>query len=233
MKAHIGPYRRDLIPIRRWEERYEFWSAGEGKYYKDENEYTWYDKIVFGFFDWLDKLFRPINRWSNKCKRNIKIRIDDYDCWSADHTLAMIIHPVLKKLNEQKQGSPCVEDDDVPDHLKSTSAPPKEHDWDTDDNHHARWEYVMNEMVWAFYQHTLDSKGGDQFHHNSDQLDLKFVPVTAGKYSDKGYSSLNVIHQKDPTKPAYWVDEEGKKAHYKRISNGIRLFAKYYDGLWD
>jgi len=29
------------------------------------------------------------------------------------------------------------------------------------------------------------------------------------------------------------VDVEGLKAYQKRISNGFRLFGKYYEGLWD
>ena len=28
-------------------------------------------------------------------------------------------------------------------------------------------------------------------------------------------------------------DDEGIKAHQKRITNGFRLFGKYYEGLWD
>ena len=52
-----------------------------------------------------------------------------------DHTLAMIIVPMLKQLKETKHGAPFVDDEDVPEELKSTSAPAKENDWDTDDNH--------------------------------------------------------------------------------------------------
>ena len=160
--------------------------------------------------------------------RKVDIRIDDYDVWGADHTLALIIHPVLVKLKEVKQGSPCVDDEDVPDNLKSTDAPDKENEWDTDDNHHGRWEYVLDEMIWAFEQHTYDDCNDNQFHHNQDQLDMTFEPA-----DENGMRSLVMNYQKDPTKPAYWVDEEGKKKHYDRIAEGRRLFAKYYDGLWD
>jgi hypothetical protein len=191
------------------------------------------DKIVFGFFDKLNALARPLNRWSNSRKRKINIRIDNYDVWGADHTLALIIHPVLLKLKETKHGSPSVDDEDVPEALKSTSAPPKENEWDTDDNHHLRWEWVMGEMIWAFEQCTLDDYGDDIFHHNSDQLEMKFVSTGDDTLDGKGMKSLKFNHQKDPTKPAYWIDNEGKEAHYARIKNGHRLFAKYYFGLWD
>jgi hypothetical protein len=227
MKVYLGPYKSDLIPVRSWERRYEYWRRPD-TFYLPEEEYTWYDKLVIGFFNKLNTLVLPINRWVNERKRKIKVHIDYYDVWGADHTLALIIHPVLVKLKQCKQGSPNVDDEDVPDHLKSTSAGPKENEWDTDDNHHARWDYVLDEMIWAFEQHTDDDCNDDQFHHNSEQLDMTFESIDSSSYS-----RLKMNHQKDPNKPAYWVDEEGKKAHYERIANGRRLFAKYYQGLWD
>lgn len=232
MKVDIGPYRYDIIPVGRWESKYER-MRGSNELYLDEDDYTWYDKIVMGFFDKLNTLVRPLNRWANNRKRKIKVHVDNYDCWSADHTLALIIHPLLVNLQKQKQGSPCVDDEDVPENLKSTSAPAKENDYDIDDNHHARWEWVLSEMIWAFEQHTYDDCNDDQFHHNQDQLDFKFIPITDGDLAGKAYSTMETNYQKDPTKPPYYIDEEGKKAHYERIANGRRLFAKYYGGLWD
>jgi hypothetical protein len=51
------------------------------------------------------------------------IKIDKWDTWSMDHTLSPIILPMLKQLKEVKHGAPNVEDEDVPEHLRSTSAP--------------------------------------------------------------------------------------------------------------
>jgi hypothetical protein len=30
-----------------------------------------------------------------------------------------------------------------------------------------------------------------------------------------------------------WTDNEGREAHQKRMTNGFRLFGKYYENLWD
>ena len=60
--------------------------------------------------------------------REIDVTIDNYDLWNLDNTLAYIIHPALVKLKEIKNGAPKVDDEDVPEHLKSTSAPPKKND---------------------------------------------------------------------------------------------------------
>lgn len=231
MKVRIGPYTSDLIPVRRWEQRYEFWRKPD-TFYLPEEEYTKMDKFVFGFFDKLAKLVRPINRWSNNRDRKIKIHIDNYDVWSADHTLAMIIHPVLLKLKEVKHGSPDVDNEDVPEHLRAEehNVPHPDGYIGTDDSYHQRWEYVLNEMIWAFEQCADPDKGENQFHHNSGQLEMQFVDA---EINGKMLKKVEFNYQKDPNKPKYWVDYEGKKAHHDRIQNGLRLFAKYYFGLWD
>lgn len=225
MKIKIGPYRSDIIPVYSWERKYEMWRSDS--LWLDEDDYTWYDKIVFKAFDILFNLARPINRWSNNRERKIKIHIDGYDVWSADHTLAMIIHPTLVKLKEVQHGACNVDPEDVPEDLRPTEEPNDTNGY-VDNTHFDRWNYVLDEMIWAFEQCTKSDKGDDQFHHNSEQLEMVFTPIEGIPASE-----LSFNYQKDPAKPKYWVDNEGKKLHYDRISNGLRLFAKYYFSLWD
>lgn len=229
MKVYIGPYTSDLIPVYQWERSYEMWRSG--KLYLEEEDYTWYDKLVLGFFDTLVILAHPINRWSNSRKRKVKVRVDNYDVWGADHTLAMIIAPTLKKLKEIKHGYPHVDNEDVPEELRFTLSEKEEYEWDgtVDAKHEARWEWVLDEMIWAFEQHADPNDGEDQYHHNEDQLAVVFTPLE----EDPKLSSLTMNYQKDPSKPAYWVDEEEKRKHHARKVNGVRLFAKYYESLWD
>ena len=227
MKVNIGPYRSDLIPVRSWERRYEMWRSE--KYYLDEEDYTWYDKIVLGFFDRFEDLVRPINHWSNNRKRNIKIHIDGYDVWSADHTLGMIIAPTLKKLKEVQHGHPHVDNEDVPEDIRSKKEDAERFDGSTDSDWEARWNWVLDEMIWTFEQYADPYDGENQYIHNVDQLDMVFTPLSDGKPG----STLSFNHQKDPSKPPYWRDTEGLKKHNERKKNGLRLFAKYYDCLWD
>jgi len=44
--------------------------------------------------------------------RKIKIQIDPWDTWSTDHTLSLIIHPLLVQLQKTKHGSPNVDDNE-------------------------------------------------------------------------------------------------------------------------
>jgi len=138
------------------------------------------------------------------------VKIDHYDVWSMDHTLSNIILPMLKKLKETKQGSPMVDDEDVPFELRSYCAWPVD-DHDIDDNFHKRWEYVLDEMIWAFEQN-VDDTSEDKFWDHSQAVKSKKVLDNIGKIK---------------------CDWDGLKAHGERKANGFRLFGKYYQGLWD
>lgn len=83
-------------------------------------------------------------------EQKIKIQIDPWDTWSMDHTLAHIIVPMLKQLKEKSHGAPYVDDEDVPEHLAKAAAPPPKDEWDVDENHFKRWDWVMDEMIFAF-----------------------------------------------------------------------------------
>tara|TARA_B100001093_G_C26677603_1_gene949002 strand:- start:278 stop:634 length:357 start_codon:yes stop_codon:yes gene_type:complete len=92
-------------------------------------------------------------------KQKTNIRIDKYDTWSMDHTLAMIIHPMLVQLKETTHGYPSELTEE-------------------------RWNEILDEMIWAFEQKCRDN----------------------------------------------WEDREGQQL---RMTNGFKLFGKYYENLWD
>ncbi len=220
MKVYLGPYRyRWISNIHdRWMNR----KYAETWYEMDEDKYAWMDKFTYKLERGLQTIYnKTINKYLDKAQRKVKIRVDGYDVWGADHTIAMLVHPLLLKLKENKHGAPYVDDEDVPEHLRSTAAKPKEHEWDTDDNHEARWDWVLDEMIWAFEQCAKEDTGDDQFY--SGEVDWTFVKEEDGKYSRMEYGPNHTFK----------IDEEGKKAHYDRIKNGHKLFARYYFSLWD
>jgi hypothetical protein len=146
-----------------------------------------------------------------------------------DHTLGMIALPMLKQLKASKQGSPFVDDEDVPEELKSTSAPPKENEWDTDDNHFKRWDWALDEMIFAF-ENRLDDSWQDAFR--SGEHDITWIPVDRdGNEVPKGEHKYYQMG-KGPN-DTYKCDYEGMKVVEARIQNGFRLFGKYYQALWD
>lgn len=119
------------------------------------------DKLPTGPFQWFNDLF----------DRKIKIKIHHYDTWSMDHTLALIIHPMLVQLQATKHGSPVVDEEDVPENLRKSAAPPVENTWDTDDNFHKRWDWVLNEMIWAFEQIADNDKDMEVWENSRDEYE--------------------------------------------------------------
>ena len=197
----------------------------EGKYKYIEHP-EWVEK-------WSDRLL-PISKaiqwvWSKVDRKIDYVKIDRWDTWSMDHTLSYIILPMLKQLKESKHGAPFVDDEDVPDELKSTSAPPKENEWDTDDNHFKRWDYVLDEMIYAF-EHKVDDSWHDAYR--SGDMDILWVPVDKdGNEVPKGEHKFSQM--RDGPKNTYKCDYDGMQIVEDRMKNGFRLFGKYYQGLWD
>jgi hypothetical protein len=139
MKVNIGPYRRiySMYELLRWT---RFIGVSED--------------TAISISEWLEKTFvqKVLDFVNDSFKRRVKLTIHPYDTWNLDHTLALIILPCLIQLKEEKNGAPYVDDQDVPENLQSTSPdiPKKENDWDLDDNFFKRWEWVINEMIFAF-----------------------------------------------------------------------------------
>jgi len=202
MYARIGPYRE-------WWGPYQIANLLQKIGFSEDRcdvigEYlakTWLMK----FCEWVD----------NKKKRNIKIKIDNYDIWGMDHTLALIIIPMLKMLKEKKHGTPSTDESDVPEKINDLARLfAKEDEYDSNGYSEERWNWIMNEMIWAFEQ-IVDEDDENQFYDHSEcPKDTKLL------FSTEGFSKLK-------------VDREGLEKHHERIKNGLRLFGKYYQSLWD
>lgn len=96
-----------------------------------------------------------------------QILIHPWDTWNMDHTLALIVLPMLKQLKETKHGYPSTLNE-------------------------KEWDCILDKMIYSF-----DCKAN----------------------KDEPYIRIENI-------------EECKKEQ-ERISNGFRLFGKYYENLWD
>ena len=157
------------------------------------------------------------------------VKIDPYDTWSMDSTLSPIILPMLKQLRKDKHGAPSVDDADVPANLRSTTKSAqrvKKETWDTDGNHFKRWDWAMDEMIWAFEQLVDDSWEAQYFTGKSD---IVWVP---SKELDAKGKPLTYEMKRGPKDTHKW-DKKGWTKHNERINNGLRLFGKYFRALWD
>lgn len=181
----------------------------------------------------LSKTFiKDVCEWIySKQKRKVKIKIHDYDAWNVDSTLALIILPLLNSLKSSKHGAPNVDDEDVPDHLKSTSAPKKENEYDIDENHFKRWDWVLDEMIWTFEQLQPDSDWESKYH--SGDPDIRWIKVDTGFVNPDTGEKETISQMVNGENNTYKFDADGYKKHSARIERGCCLFGKYFRALWD
>jgi len=232
MKVYLGPYKNWIGPYQIVDALF-FWQK---KYPSEELCNRWDYKISSRLGDRLSKSF--LNDFCEKVheirgQRKMKIRIDGYDVWSMDSTLSPIILPMLKKLKEVKHGSGFVDFDDVPEYMRTINT----EEYDAQDtfnfyridneegmsyNIHDRWNWVLDEMIWAFEQLQPDNDWESQYWIQRPEIDLSCYPEDEGK---------EIV-------PVRWAvegkcDWDGRQKHQERISKGLMLFGKYYQNLWD
>ena len=194
MRVNIGPYRNWIGPyqianaIFFWVDRRGIWADEDPRFDR------WDYKASEKFGDWLaDTWVNDLCNWIDKFKkRKVKIKLDSYDTWSMDHTLALIIHPMLVQLKSTNHGYFSVDVEDTPIEAGEPN------DYGSDSKAEERYNWVMDELIWTF----------DQLANYVD--DLSFYDQKTEKY-----------------------DFEASKKYNDRINNGLRLFGKYYRGLWD
>lgn len=188
-------------------------AVGEETDWGDDRPETWIYKLLL----WIDK----------KKKRKIEVHIDRWDTWNMETTLGYIVRPMLKQLRANKHGAPWVDDEDVPEELRSTSAreltQEEKDNGHTDDNHFKRWDWVMDEMIFAF-----ESLDGGENQDWEDQFTTGKYDFRFKKIDESGTSQM--IRGPNHTAETDW---DGRKAYAKRVQNGFRLFGKYYMHLWD
>jgi len=211
MKVYIGKYVNWIGPYQIMDAIF-FWHE---KYPKDKLAQRWDYRLHDRLGDWLASTW--VNKFCNwihsKQKRIEYVKLDPYDVWSVDHTLSIIAVPLLKRLKEVKHGAPHVDLADVPKHLHPTKAQQKKFKnlGDTDPKFFERFDWVLDEMIWAHEQIISDDGDGQFYDHTESRKEKDF---------DKSISKIK-------------VDRKGLDAYHKRIENGLRLFGKYYRNLWD
>lgn len=106
----------------------------------------------------------PLLEWIHDHRhRKVQIKLDPWDTWSTDSTLAIITLPLLIQLKETKQGASYVSNKDVPKNLRSD----KDDIWGDDSYWFERWDYILDEMIWTFQQLQDDVDWEGQYYYES------------------------------------------------------------------
>jgi hypothetical protein len=124
---------------------------------------------------------------------------------------------MLAQLKRTKHGAPNVDNADVPKELRMSKKDRIQfaNNGSTDDKFFKRWDWVLDEMIWAFNQKCRDNWDDDYYEYRE-----------MGPEESKDPDSLFGIK-------LVWEDPEGRMAHQERMTNGFKLFGKYYENLWD
>lgn len=203
MLVKIGPFRNHVGP----------WSVVDPL----QNLLRLSDPVAERLADRISPLFDLLDRM--RPRRRVKIRIDSYDTWSMDGTLAMIIVPMLRQLKATKPG------------------PPMDYMVDIDAEHHGgrqkvfgfidqdaefeasirKWDADLNEMIWAFEQ--VNEEWRSQFHKKLGRYSRRPVPDS---------DCVELICEEEPE-----IDFAGMTRHQERMNRGFVLFGKHIESLWD
>lgn len=230
MKVYIGPYAHWFQPAS-WLEDWVLWWYG----FSDKQHWHVIQRLKHGnAIDEMDnvkkrlrkcRLYKVLNcmeRWvADNTSRKVRIRIDHYDVWNLGDTLAMIALPMLYEFKKQGiHGAPHVDDEDVPEHLRSTSAPPltdlEKQTGGTDKLWHQRWEWVVQEMIYAL-EEVNDPDSDSRFHSDIDP--------------EKPRDEAGISFQESMDRGKF--DKDGYDNWHERKQNGLRLFGKYLEALWN
>ena len=165
----------------------------------------------------------------SKKERKISVTVHEWDTWDLYTTLSHITLPLLRKFREELSGAPNIDDENVPESLRSTSAPPKKNEWDADENWFKRWEWVLDEMIFAHSHATGEIEEPLDFITIPDGIN----PWDAEEISPPGTPKEKRLYR---LKTENWLVDEKRRAewhkYHERVQNGFRLFGEYYSSLW-
>lgn len=240
MRVIIGPYRNSWVSTQSvWRRWIEYNHKGKSYYEVEEEDYTKWDKriekVLDRFYDWV---LEPLNKvFFSKLKRKVKVRIDYYDTWSMDHTLAPIILPMLKQLKATKHGSPYVDQEDLPEEMRLNERELKvfnDGHWDKSLNvteeeteaaskkFFAQFDWVLDQMIWSFEQILEEDEGRKNYYD-------PYLPDEPLEERESNFDWETPEWRRAMGK----FNSEKQKAYAAKKQFGFTMFGKYFQSLWD
>lgn len=139
---------------------------------------------------------------------------NDSDCWSLSETFADFVLPRLKRYKEMVHGYPSllnIEDDNYEEGMR-------------------QWKEIIDKMIYSF---EVISNDYDNVKMEDAGGKLDFVPI---QNKDEKYSTIEYIGTEEQKKQHEFDLKQYTKAiktERKKVNEGLMLFAKYYECLWD
>lgn len=201
MKVNIGPYLN-------WYGPYQIFALFQKLGFSEKTTDHWAEKSPEWFTNFCQWIY-------DKRKRKIKVKIDKYDTWSMDSTLAYIIIPMLEQLKATKHGTP-VSMFEEKDGLDTFGNPSEE----AYTKAMERWDTALSHMIWSFKQ--ILEEDHDSFQIVGGKLDLNTY------LEDEGKDTVPLRWEVEPH-----TNWNAYYAYHERIQEGLTLFGQHYQSLWD
>ena len=130
-------------------------------------DHTFVENVLYHTEEFLQGIYnQTVNIFIDNTKRKIKVKIHSYDTWNLDVTLAHIIYSALKLLKKTTHGAPLVDNEDVPENLRSIATDKYGMEESTT---FQKWDWVLDEMIYAFGT-LVDEDWEDQFYSYDSTL---------------------------------------------------------------
>lgn len=209
MKVHIGKYVDWTGPFQIAEALF-FWVPKV----KDEFGYDVFPEWVFDIGEKLSNTWvYDVCDWIyQRRERKVKVKIHNYDVWNAEHSLALVILPVLKRFKEAKRYTTPVIGDTA---CISIDGETKEEE----EKRHKDWEDILDKMIWSFEQ-IVDDETEDQFW------------IQEPDFSDCGNID-EMLDKVNRRATGGRFDYTALEKHNEKIQEGLDLFGKHFRSLWD
>lgn len=167
---------------------------------------------------------------SGPTERKMNIQIDKWDTYSMDHTLSVIILPLLLQLKDSKMGVPSEFVNSIGHDLDGNYY----FDFINEDSNAVfdagckKWDEVLDKMIWSFQQIVFGDYD-DAYHHGKFEFDWQKTKPMINPLTGK-MESMSEMKDKNPN--GHWYDHVGHQLHEERIQEGLNLFGKHYRDLW-
>ena len=165
--------------------------------------------------------------------RRVSIEVDNFDTWSMEHTVALLVLPMLIQLKNTMHGVPgSFVNDEVEDYYAQ-----KVFDFMQEDKDEVfvqgvkRWNDTLDKMIWSFQQLALDDDYDSKYHHGKMKTD--WVPSEHKILNPVTGKMERTFEMIDLNPHEHWSDYVGHEMHNARIQEGLELFGKHLRDLWD
>lgn len=139
-----------------------------------------------------------------------RVVIHAYDCWSADHTLAMILHPLLKRVKADTRSTPCSVYDTLDEDISE----------EAHERAYKKWQLILDQMIFSMQEIANLEHNEPKMPKNAHWKEWK---------DETGRDRMEFI----------WDDEQERKKYEKetyeyqrKIQEGCELFGKHFRDLW-